>query len=110
MSGDPVLAELEAVTAALPAAAGDPSELERLGARREALATELGRGGCPPTGVRELAAAIRRVLALDMQVLAALHAQRAVLAAELDALGTGRRALRSYRGAAGVLPVLDAAG
>lgn len=92
------------------AAAGDLGALDRLGARREELVRGLGYEGLPRVEVSELANAIRRVLALDAQVLAALQAQRAAVAAELNDLHTGRQALRGYRASASVPAALDAAG
>jgi hypothetical protein len=108
MSAVQLLAELEAVTAELLGAAhaADPLRLEQLGVRREALVRALGKLPGAPAHVP----ALRRILGLDAAVRQALAARRRDLAAELEVLGRGRRALRSYRGAAGVLPVLDAAG
>lgn len=105
-------AALEAVTAELLAAAteADPARLAQLGARRARLVSALGCRGLPPAEAPELAAALRRILALDAQVLAALQAQRAALGGELEALGTGRRALRGYRAAVPASAVLDTAG
>jgi hypothetical protein len=78
---------------------GDDDGLESAMAQREALLAAISATPVPPTEAPEISAAIRRVLALDQEMLAFLEARKAQVRHELAKISESRAALESYRGA-----------
>jgi hypothetical protein len=80
------------------ARAHDQATVDDLVDRRQVVVAAIGKS-TPPADVPAMMAIIRRVLALDRELLELLHSRREATRDALDAITARRRSLESYRGA-----------
>ena len=78
---------------------GDDSGLESAMARRAELVAAIAATPVTPAEVPDIAAAIRRVLDLDVELLAFVEARKVRVRQELAKIGESRTALETYRAA-----------
>jgi hypothetical protein len=92
-------AELLRLTEAMLAAAraGDDASVAALAERREAVVAAFERVAVPVAAAARVAECVRRVLALDREVLGLVQARTDAARQALDTLAARRRSLQSYR-------------